>query len=219
MKIGRPSRITPEVEAILGTMIDARVARVAGVSISTVHNWRVARGIPAHRRHHNRNPSRAIMNCPFRDRLGKETDQAIATDHGLTRSRVHQYRKALGIAPCQKVSMGQLAYEAAVDPEKSWRQIEEEAGAGRDGALSYASRRGLPLPPKRASLLPWGDGSQPAVALERYADSLSEAAYNLRLSGWLWADIAADLGMMNPCSQARRYAIATQSEWPIRVSR
>ena len=47
---GRPPKISPEAIFMLGKQVDAAVAKLFDVGKSTVHSWRMERGIPARRR-------------------------------------------------------------------------------------------------------------------------------------------------------------------------
>lgn len=86
---------TPERDAILGTMPDAKAAKIIGRSEGCIQWRRVTLGIPAYGK------SCRMDEFPgTRFRLGREPDAQIAKDIGVSKATVRAYRRARAIPAC-----------------------------------------------------------------------------------------------------------------------
>lgn len=96
---GRPRfPVPPAIEALLGTLPDLDIARMANVSATTTRKWRIAAGKPPAPEIRppwgERAPSRLAA---VRDRLGTTSDAELAREAGVSRALIHQWRTRLGI--------------------------------------------------------------------------------------------------------------------------
>lgn len=92
---GAPWVWTPRHIALMGVLSDHELAVLAGCHPITVRRKRKALGIPPYSTGH---AARGDW-TDHEHRLGKEPDEDIARDMGLTRSAVCQYRQRRGIPP------------------------------------------------------------------------------------------------------------------------
>jgi len=97
-RTGRKSTWTPERDALLGTMPDARLARRLGLTPNAVFERRRARGIapfaPSAAERRKKWTKRRLA------RLGQVTDRELAEELGMTASSVVEKRMSLGIPSC-----------------------------------------------------------------------------------------------------------------------
>ena len=99
---GAKSRILEEHRALLGTVADAEVARITGVSPRTVATFRARHGSPGYQRwsdaNRDRSQKRPSRIDPFVEHVGNAPDVEVAAMAGVTPQAVRNYRKKNGIA-------------------------------------------------------------------------------------------------------------------------
>ena len=95
---------TPELDAMLGRVADARIAKLLGVTRKTVSYRREKLGIPASfDRAENKPPppmgghNKRVLSPDVLARFGNEPDYRIAEDLGIEKSIISRRRRALGI--------------------------------------------------------------------------------------------------------------------------
>ncbi len=101
--VGRPRKLKEADFALLGTDNDVCVAAKLGVSARTVCHARARLGIPAVRRHSNRNPQKKgpLFDIPIEE-FSTTRDCDLAEKYGVTRERIRQVRVERSIPKCGK---------------------------------------------------------------------------------------------------------------------
>lgn len=150
-KLGpQPSVIDP-FESIIGTVPDREVAELAGVTPEAVWHWRKIRGIPsweAMDRAANGTARARIL--ALRDRLGVDTDAAVATAASCDRALVGRVRQELGIPARGKKGLKRGLRPSKLDDYKGLfgylrgGDIAALAGATAGTVSHYAKSRELP---------------------------------------------------------------------------
>ena len=122
--MGRHKKPCPaNIEPLLGTLPDNRVARIAGVSPGLAKRWRIEREICGSSHMGGASLSlaeRTESKYPgLVGRLGTTTDAGLADDYGLSRERVRQIREAVGkskyqppIPECLREAVGKFPDKA-----------------------------------------------------------------------------------------------------------
>lgn len=111
MRPGRPSKLTPEIKELLGRVPDKEIADRVGCATHTVWKWRTDHGIPSTKRKSRQLTipdavSSLEKNHPGMCRmLGMYRDSVIAKKHGMSKQRVEQHRKRLGIHSLQDLQI------------------------------------------------------------------------------------------------------------------
>ncbi len=106
--MGRPRKLQPEHQKLLGTVVDAEVAKLAGMAVSAIALRRKQLGIPAFRKHRDKSvlPPRQNVQRTVLRTWSAEEDEVLRCNSGRRASRilgltflvVSSRRRELGIA-------------------------------------------------------------------------------------------------------------------------
>lgn len=152
-------QVSSEVEALIGVVSDENLARFAGVSKPTARKWREARGIPCASRGAGSiirdgapaptlevRQARLEARCPgMLALLGTVPDEAVGAQFGLTRERIRQIRKGLGVSSwdSQRPHATDEAILACL-PSMSDAAVATNLGADPRRVLALRTAHGVP---------------------------------------------------------------------------
>lgn len=132
----------PGMLALLGHVPDGEVARRFGKSSSTIYAYRDRLGIgPC-------SPGRpavplSVTHPGMEGRLGKESDETIAGDYGVSKQRVQQIRKRLGIPALGKLRTELPAEAVALLGVETDREISKTFGISESIVHDRRNERGI----------------------------------------------------------------------------